>query len=68
MNYQSPCTVDVQEKSELGKTFLSINYAKHKVYAMSFSIAFGGWLFFCFFSFGRAKEKKKAGMKNNVII
>jgi hypothetical protein len=31
---------------------------------MSSPIAFGGCLFFCFFSFGRAKEKKKAGMKS----
>jgi hypothetical protein len=29
---------------------------------MSSFISFGGALFFCFFYFGRAKEKKEAGI------
>jgi hypothetical protein len=53
--------VGVHEKSELKKISLGINYVKFKVPPISSLIGFRGALFFCFFYFGRAKEKKEDG-------
>jgi hypothetical protein len=58
----------VHEKSELKKTLYRINFVKFKGTKMSSLIGFRGAFFFCFFSFGRAKEKKEVRTKNSVVI
>ena len=58
-----PGAAGVHEKSELKKTCLGINNVSFKGTTMSSLIGFRGALFFCFFYFGRAKEKKKEGKR-----
>jgi hypothetical protein len=48
----------VHEKSELKKNPLGINSVSLNNQEGSSLIGFRGTFFFCFFSFGRAKEKK----------
>ncbi|MBC7486190.1 MAG: hypothetical protein H7282_05525 [Cytophagaceae bacterium] len=59
--------VGVHEKSELKKTLCGINFMPFKGSKRSSLIGFRGALFFCFFSFGRSKEKKKDGLKMTMI-
>jgi hypothetical protein len=49
----------VHEKSELKKTLSGINRVLFEGSIGSSLIGFRGAFFFCFFYFGRAKEKKK---------
>jgi hypothetical protein len=53
--------VGVQEKSESKETSVGINFVSDANGCMSSLIGSGGAFFFCFFSFGRAKEKKEDG-------
>jgi hypothetical protein len=54
----SLCAEGVHEKSELKKTLWGINSVLFEGSIGSSLIGFRGALFFCFFYFGRAKEKK----------
>jgi len=54
-----PGAVGVQEKSESKETWFGITFVSDANSRMSPLIGSGGALFFCFFYFGRAKEKKE---------
>lgn len=54
-------------KSELKKIQCGIKSFRLKDPKESFLIGFRGALFFCFFAFGRSKEKKKDRLKMTLI-